>query len=415
MTTDTEITIIGGGVHGTHLAIRLLNAGVNRERLRICDPNGLLANLRRQCMQCGMTELRSPFVHHIAQDPFSLREFAKQRGRQDEIVASETGGDRPTVSLFFDHAEWICEQYSLAALVESTRATALTDNDDHVEITTQNGRHIARWCLLAVGHRRLNRPAWAAELPSEAPVDHVWDEEFDPGRIDETTTVGVVGGGITAAKCATTLAQPSREVRLFARSPFRVKLREAGTDWMHFSRVVDRLHELPSASRERAKRVAAARYSGGMPPHVFRRLRRAIEDGQVDLYRTEITAATAAGGTVVASCRDGTAHCLDRVVCATGFGSPYEGPLFDQLRTETALAAGYRNAPVLADETLRWRREDGTLSRIAVSGAAAQQVLGPFSRNIIGARQAGDCVVGWLQRSERKPSRKHVQTDQRDC
>lgn len=144
-------------------------------------------------------------------------------------------------------------------------------------------------------------------------------------------------------------------------------------------------------------------------------LQRTIESGRINLCRTEITATTAAGGTVVASCRDGTAHCLDRVVCATGFGSPYEGPLFDQLRTETALAAGYRNAPVLSDETLRWRREDGTLSRIAVSGAAAQQVLGPFSRNIIGARRAGDCVVGWLQRSERKPSRKHVQTDQRDC
>ncbi|MFC6907061.1 hypothetical protein [Halalkalicoccus tibetensis] len=40
--TDTEVTIIGGGVHGTHLAIRLLNAGiVDRQRLRILDPNGL--------------------------------------------------------------------------------------------------------------------------------------------------------------------------------------------------------------------------------------------------------------------------------------------------------------------------------------------------------------------------------------
>jgi len=133
-----------------------------------------------------------------------------------------------------------------------------------------------------------------------------------------------------------------------------------------------------------------------MPPHVFRRLRRAIEAGRVELDRTEIIAATAAGGTVVVSCRDGTAHCLDRVVCATGFGSPYEGPLFEQLREETPLAVGYRNAPVLCDETLRWQREDGTLSRIAVSGAAAQQVLGPFSRNIIGARRAGDTLVDWL-------------------
>jgi len=409
---DTKVTIVGGGIHGTHLAIRLLNTGIDRDRLRILDPDGLLANLRRQCKQCGMSELRSPLVHHIATDPFSLREFARQHGRTDELISSEIGGDRPTMSLFFDHAEWVSEKYALESLIELTRATAIVDNADHVEIETTSGRHTANWCLLAIGHRRLNRPAWAERLGSNASLSHIWDRGFDPEDIGATAAVGVVGGGITAAKCATTLAQPGREIRLFARSPFRVEHREAGTDWMHFSRVVDRLHELPSASRERDKRVAEARHSGAMPPHIFRRLRRAIENGHIDLCRTEITTASDAGGTVVVSCRDGTAHCVDRVVCATGFGSPYEGPLFEQLHTETALAAGYRNAPVLDDETLRWRREDGTLSRIAVSGAAAQQVLGPFSRNIIGARRAGDCVIGWLQRSERGASTKHVQTDQ---
>jgi glycine/D-amino acid oxidase-like deaminating enzyme len=391
--TDTVVTIIGGGVHGTHLAIRLLDAGIDRKRLRIVEPDGLLATFRRQCQQCGMAELRSPFVHHIGTDPFSLRAFARQRGRTDELVAAETGGDRPTVSLFFDHAEWVCRQHDLESLVDSTRATAIREGDSHITVETPNGRHTARWCLLAVGHRRVNRPAWAAKLPSTAPVDHVWDQGFDPGEIGSTATVGIVGGGITAAKCATTLAQSGREVRLFVRSPFRVELREADTDWMHFSRVIDRLHQLPSASRAREERIAEARYGGAMPPHVFRRLRRAIDDGRVGLNRTEITAVSDAGGTVVVNCGDGTARCLDQVVCATGFGSPYEGPLFEQLRTETELAVGYRDAPVLDDGTLRWRREDGTLSRVAVSGAAAQQVLGPFSRNIIGARRAGDCLV----------------------
>jgi len=104
--TDTDVTIIGGGVHGTHLAIRLLESGVcDRDRLRVLDPEGLLGTLRRRCKQCGMRELRSPFVHHIATDPFSLGEFANRCGRGDGIVASEVGGDRPTVSLFFDHAE----------------------------------------------------------------------------------------------------------------------------------------------------------------------------------------------------------------------------------------------------------------------------------------------------------------------
>ena len=403
--TETDVAIIGGGVHGTHLAIRLLNAGVcDRERLRILDPAGLLATLRRQCQQCGMTEFRSPFVHHIGRDPFSLREFAQQRGRTNEIRASEIGGDRPTASLFFDHATWLCERHELSSLIEPKRATAITERNDHVEIETPSSRHTARWCLLAIGHRKLNRPGWAEDIEPAALVDHVWDCGFDPEEIGSTDTVGIVGGGVTAAKLAVTLAQPGREVRLFARSPFQVELREAGSDWMHFSRVIDRLHELPPASRARAERVAEARHSGAMPPHVFRRLRRTIQNERIELDRTEITTASNAGGTVVVSCEDGTARCLDRVVCATGFGSPYEGPLFDQIREETALGTGYRNAPLLDDETLRWQREDDTLSRIAVSGAAAQQVLGPFSRNIIGARRAGDCLVGWLKSGERDAS-----------
>ncbi len=396
--SDTEVTIIGGGVHGTHLAIRLLDAGVcDRDRLRILDPDGLLTTLRRRCRRCGMAELRSPFVHHVNDDPFSLREFARERGRTDELLASDVGSARPTVSLFFDHAEWVCRQHDLSSLVEPAKATAITEGDGHLRVETQSSRHRARWCLLAVGHRRLNRPAWAEELPSKAPVAHVWDSGFDPTDIDPTATVGIVGGGITAAKLATTLARPSREIRLFSRSPLRVTQREASDDWMHLSEAVSRLHELPSASRERAERVAKARYRGTMPPHVFGRLRRAVSDDRVEIDRTEITTASEAGGTVVVSCRDGTARCLDQVVYATGFGSPYEGPLFGQLREETALAAGYRNAPRLSDETLRWQREDDTPSRIAVSGAAAQQVLGPFSRNVIGARWAGDCLIGWLK------------------
>lgn len=409
-TTDTDVTIIGGGVHGTHLAVRLLNAGIcDRNRLRIVEPDGLLAGFRRRCQQCGMVELRSPLVHHVSRDPFSLREFARQRGRTDKLIATEIGGDRPTVSLFFDHAEWVCRQHDLAALIESARATAIVDHDDRVCIETSGGRHTAQWCLLAVGHRRLNRPAWAEDLPSTAPVDHVWDREFDPDEIGSTATVGIVGCGITAAKLATTVARPGREVRLFARSPFRIELREAGTDWMHFSRVVDRLHELPPASQERAERVSEARYSGTMPPHVFSRLREAIEDGRVEPDQTEITVASEAGGTVVVNCRNGMAHCLDRIICATGFRSPYEGPLFGQLREETPLEVGYRNAPLLDDETLRWRRRDGTLSRVAVSGAAAQQVLGPFSRNIIGARRAGDCIVGWLGDRKHETSTEAIQ------
>ncbi len=229
-------------------------------------------------------------------------------------------------------------------------------------------------------------------------MTHVWESDFDPDSIDEKASVGIVGGGITAAQLAVKVAQlPGRDVILFARSPFRVETLEASTDWMHFSGETETLHTLPPASRPREELVVEARYDGTMPPYVFHRLRRAFEDERVELERSEIAVATEAGGTVVVTCQDGSAFCLDNLICATGFGSPYDGELFRRLRRQSTLQTGYHGAPVLDDDTLRWVRQDDSLSRIAVSGVAAQQALGPFARNVIGARRAGEQIVGFLQ------------------
>ncbi|AFZ73296.1 FAD/NAD(P)-binding protein [Natronobacterium gregoryi] len=396
---DATVTIVGGGVHGVHLAVRLLEADlVARDRLRVVEPDGLLGGFRRKCSQCGVTELRSPFVHHVARDPFSLRDFARSRGREDELVASQVGADRPTVSLFFDHADAVCDRHDLESLVVEATATDVQDAGDHVRIETTAGTLSTAWCLLAVGHDRSYAfPEWAEELPTKAPVTHVWERGFDPETIDETASVGIVGGGITAAQLATTLAQPGREVTLFARSPFQVETLEASTDWMHFSGALEALRELPPASQDRARRVAEARRDGSMPPYAFRRLRRALEGDSLSLERSEIAAATEAGGTVVVTCRDGTAYVLDELVCATGFDTPYDGTLFRAIRSDSNLATGYRGAPVLDDEALRWCRTDGTPSRVVVSGAATQQVLGPFARNVVGARRVGSLVLEELE------------------
>ncbi|MFC4247802.1 FAD/NAD(P)-binding protein [Natribaculum luteum] len=397
--TDAVVTIVGGGVHGVHLAVRLLDAELlELSELRIIDPAGLLEAFRRQCRQCGMVEFRSPFVHHVDTDPFSLRDFARAHGREDELVPSTVGADRPTVSLFFDHAEWLCDRYDLESIWLEARVTDIADRRGVVEIETNHGRIDSRWCLLAVGHGgSFTYPEWAADLASTEPVTHVWDPGFDPDAIGETSTVGVVGGGITAAQLATTLAQPGRDVVLFARSPFRVETLEASTDWMHFSGAIENLHAHPPGSRAREELVSDARYDGTMPPYVFRRLQRALERKRVELEQSEITVATEAGGTVVVTCRDGSAFCLDELICATGFGSPYDGELFRHLRRESSLQTGYHGAPVLDDDTLRWMRQDETPSRIAVSGAAAEQVLGPFARNVIGARRAGELIAGSLE------------------
>ncbi|SEU09467.1 FAD/NAD(P)-binding protein, partial [Natrinema hispanicum] len=283
--TDTLVTIVGGGVHGVHLAVRLLQADlIDVCELQILDPTGLLESFRRKCRQCGMVEFRSPFVHHVGTDPFSLRDFARERGREDELRSTTVGAERPTASLFFDHAEWLCDQYGIESTLLDARATDIKNNQGNVEIETTQGCISSQWCLLAVGHgRSFTYPEWARELVSTEPVTHVWEPTFDPNTIDETSTVGIVGGGITAAQLATMLTQPGRDIVLFARSPFRVETLEASTDWMHFSGITEKLHSRPPASRAREELVAEARYDGTMPPYVFRRLQRALKQEQIEL------------------------------------------------------------------------------------------------------------------------------------
>lgn len=344
-----------------------------------------------------MEELRSPFVHHVGVDPFSLRDFARKRGREDELVSSQYGSDRPTPPLFFDHTEQLREQYDLESIRLDARVTDLVDAGETVRVDTTSGSFRSEWAVLAVGNGGSYRiPDWATDLPATAPIEHVWNRSFDLSAIEEFERVGIVGSGITGVQLATSVAQPGREVVLFARSPLRVEQLEADENWMHFSNVVAELHSHPPASPERELTVRDARHDGAVPPYAMSRFRRMVDRGLVTLKRTEIIDTTDAGGTVVVSCQDDTETWFDTLVCATGFGSPYDGSLMRQLRESESLATGYRGAPVLEDDTLRWVRSDGTASRIAASGAVARQVLGPFGRNILGARRAGELLVNAL-------------------
>jgi hypothetical protein len=70
--------IVGGGVHGTHLSLALLAAGVPEDRLQVVDPHDEpLEVFFRHVEATSMQYLRSPAVHHLALDPYGLKRFAR--------------------------------------------------------------------------------------------------------------------------------------------------------------------------------------------------------------------------------------------------------------------------------------------------------------------------------------------------
>ncbi|MEM7585021.1 MAG: FAD/NAD(P)-binding protein, partial [Acidobacteriota bacterium] len=114
MSVELDWLIIGGGIHGVHIAARLLGeAGISPNRLRIVDPEDrLLARWRSCTATTGMRYLRSPSVHHLDLKPWSLERFAgrrKSRGR--ELFASPFY--RPALTLFNEHCDQVVQTFGL--------------------------------------------------------------------------------------------------------------------------------------------------------------------------------------------------------------------------------------------------------------------------------------------------------------
>ena len=84
-----EWLIIGGGPHGIHIAAALLaKAGVPPATLRILDPQAaLMGAWNRRAQAVGMSHLRSPSVHNVDVDPWSMHRFAESWSGEDPNVA----------------------------------------------------------------------------------------------------------------------------------------------------------------------------------------------------------------------------------------------------------------------------------------------------------------------------------------
>lgn len=377
--------LIGGGLHGVHIAARLLgDADVAPERLRIVDPGRDLLTRWRTCTATtGMTHLRSPSVHHLDLDPWSLKHFAgKWRGRRARPFAPPY--DRPTLALFNAHCDRVIETFGLAELHVEARAMTCSVDCEGVTVGLSTGDTLAAHnVVLAMGASE--QPEWPPWAPrGDARVHHIFEPGFD-GWPSSTETVAVLGGGISAGQVALRLVKEGHRVHLVSRHPLRQHQFDSDPGWLgpkfmaSFSRerCVDRRRAL----------ISRARHKGSVPPDIHRALRRAIEREQLHWHEGEIEALEP--GTERLSLRLNAETVLeaDRALLATGLATHRPGgEMLDDLIASASLPCADCGYPIV-DSALRWH------PRIYVSGPLAELELGPASRNIAGARRAGDRIV----------------------
>lgn len=397
--------IVGGGVHGVYLANRLLETtALTPSQVAIFDPNDrLLASFRTLADACGMEALRSSYVHHVGTDPFSLESYAEATGREAELVATVDYPERPTRSLFLDHADHIIDRNGIDELHRQVAVTDVqygadcaTDRDRSLVLDTEQGRVEAETCILAVGWLgQYSVPEWATAVDG---IEHVW-ETYD--REDRSQQTIVVGGGITAGQLATSIAGRElagdadgvERVRLLSRSSIEWETTEAAPPWLNWDQIERELHQYPPGAKERYELVQRIRNDGTMPPYLYDRIDSCRSAGILTLVEGDVTQAAATDERVELSLDRGDHLIADRVVLATGFDRPFDAPFIDQIADSLSLARGTFGMPILSDETLAWQRTSDEPAPLYVTGALALCTVGPFAPNIVGARRSGDRIL----------------------
>ncbi len=377
--------IIGGGVHGVHIAIRLLGGRhTTADRLRIVDPGPqLLLRWRARVAVTGMSFLRSPSMHHLDEDSYSLERFARVWPSSGEDSFTRPN-NRPSTELFDAHCDALIEAHGLEGTHVRDSAVQVNPGEDGVLVElARTGSLRASRVVLALGlGENLDWPDWAPR--NDPRVAHIFDPALRPLEAS-TPRVAIVGGGISAAQVALDAAGRGHEVELICRHAIRSHQYDSDPGW--FGPKYMRGFERVRSAATRRELISTARNRGSLPADVEAALRAAVADGSVRLRIEEVqslesradgTALTLAGGQRVDA---------DRVLLATGFsGTRPGGELVDRLVERSALPVAPCGFP-LVDSELRWH------PRIHVSGALAELEIGPIARNIAGARRAGDRIV----------------------
>jgi cation diffusion facilitator CzcD-associated flavoprotein CzcO len=371
--------IIGGGVHGTHLSHVIAHGrGVRFDRIGVVDrEREPLAAFWRCVAATGMTHLRSPGVHHLDLHPYSLLRFARRQGRR-------AGGfvppyDRPTLPLFRAHCEHVVERYRLATLRLVATTEQITAKPWGYRVETTRGHLDTRRVVLALGTGdAVEVPSWAQHAPSW----HVFHREFSRGHAAAGHTVAIIGGGISAAQLALSLARTGVQAIVIARHAIREHRFDSDPAWLGPRAMREFSH---ASMGSRRALIREARHCGSLPPELRRAVKRAIRANLIRWLDAEVTA-LGSGPARIELVLDRAPHelAVDHVMLATGFrGERPGGELIDDAIDRLGLPCAACGFPMLRD-TLEWR------AGLYVSGALAELELGPIARNIAKARAAAE-------------------------
>lgn len=375
--------VVGGGIHGTYFSNAMIRSRITRRSdIRVIDPHSEpLGEWKRMTRNVGMSHLRSPKVHHIDLEPFSLKHFAQCEACSEKSFIAPH--DRPSLELFNRHADSVIEKNGLSDIRIRDVAAQIELEPGYAAIHTDTDVIRSKRILLAVGAgSKPCWPDWADRVRLEGgEVQHVLGREFDRERLSIEGRVVVVGGGMSAVQAALSLIKENRHVTLLTPHPIRVNNYDSDPGWMG-PKYLQRFRS-ERCHKKRRNLIIHARNTGSVTHDLSRSLNSAIKHGRCSLVISRVeNCSVLTPDLMLMKLMNGEQIATNATVLATGYDqNPPGGSMMKDLFKRYELNCAACGYPI-TDKYLEWT------DRIYLSGALAELEVGPAARNVIGARMS---------------------------
>ncbi|MFB9759615.1 FAD/NAD(P)-binding protein [Ectobacillus funiculus] len=386
--------IVGGGVQGITMATFLLRKKkITTSELAIVDPySEPLEKWKHYTSSISMPYLRSPVVHHIDVETFSLQAFVKRK-TYDWNTAFYGRFKRPSLQVFNEYCEHIIEDLLLKNAWIQGRVRGANRMEGGWSVQLDNGQEIlGENLILAIGiSEQPSWPEWAEVLKNESynSVYHIFDSDL-PSFEHLKRPFTIVGGGITSVHLALKLSTLfPNDVTLFKRHSFRLHDFDSDPAWLGPK------NQLPfrklESYKERREKIIGARHKGSVPRDLHIKLLHRIQRGELSVVDGSAERAIVSNGQIlIHDDQDNLIHQTGTLLLATGFkptlpGREWLTPMIHKHHLKCA-ECGY---PIVS-KSLQWG------PNLYVIGALAELEMGPIARNISGARQAAERIVSSL-------------------
>ena len=389
---NIPITIIGGGIHGVSIAIRLLrDMPTAAKHLAIVDRHPQpLTQWRSKTERQGMTFLRSPAVHHITPDALGIVEYAERHNRTHELAPPYS---QPSTQLFWDFCESavaelrehrVYYQFAVAKLRWDKGAGRFPFR----LISTNNEGFRSSCVVLAIGaddcaYVPPELGQWQCRYPDQ--ILHASDFSVNcEDKRDSKGKIVIVGGGLTAGTLAKSLSERGHNVALIARKGLKTEQFDFPPVWLGPKALAEFASE--TDFQRRYEIIQQNRGEGSITPDIMAAL---LNTPKVDLYpETRIHNITPEEeGLPTRRLRVETTCSVmtdvSRVILATGYR-------FDLRRYGflTELLAQHQIPLVCGLPRLDTDLQLHPIENLFGSGTIAQLQIGPASGNIAGVNLA---------------------------